>query len=119
MTYLEKVLKDKELSNKILNVFARLASHVDGSCRNVDNRILEVVNENYKYEDYINAYGEIYVIEKFLGFDGEDRLYLCKRLKFDMKTSKERYQIREVNEFDSDDQYDYTDYEIKLFEEKE
>lgn len=119
MTYLEKILNDKDLSNKIVNILHRLTLHVDGSWRNVDNRILEVVNEKYKFEEYINNYGEIYIKEKFLGFDGRDRLYLCKKLRFDMNTSEELYKIREFDEVDSDGEYDYTDYEIELYKEKE
>lgn len=117
MTYLEKILKDKDLAKKIINIFTRLSSHIDGSCRNVDNRILEVVNENYGVKDYINTYGEIYIKESFLGLEGNDRLYLCRKLRFDMKTSQELYKIREFDEVDCDGNYDYTDYKIELFKE--
>lgn len=119
MTLLEKILKDENLSKKILNIFQKLSAHIDGSCRNVDNRILEVVDENYKNKDYIIANGEIYIKEKFLGFHGGDRIYLCKKLKFDMQTSEELYEVREFYELDGDGEYSYTDYEINLFKEKE
>ena len=118
MTYLEKILKDKDLAKKITTIFSRLSMHVDGSWRNVDNRIMEVVNEKYKLEDYINTYGEIYIIEKRLGFDGDDRLYVCRKLRFDMQTSKELYLIREINEIDSDGEYCGSEYEIELYKEE-
>ena len=118
MTYLEKILKDKDLAKKIMTIFSRLSMHVDGSWRNVDNRILEVVNERYKEKEYLNTYGEIYIIEKRLGFDGQDKLYVCRRLRFDMQTTKELYLIREIDEVDADGEYLGTEYEIELYKEE-
>ena len=118
MTYLEQLIGSGAVSKNISSILNKLLSNVDITYKNVDGRILQVVDEKYKHQDYVIVDGEIYVVKKFLKCEGKDRLFLGQKLKFDMSTTKEFYQVREFDVLDSDGEYDYTDYEIELYKEE-
>lgn len=67
----------------------------------------------YPEEKLLNCYGDIFFIDKKTS-DFDISYYLGRRVLWNLSLSEEYYEITERIEFDSEGDYDYADYEIKV-----
>lgn len=63
----------------------------------------------YKEEDLLNCYGDIFFIDDHYG-----DYYVGRRVLWNLELSKEQYEIRSEEQYDSDGEYGWTEYEIKV-----
>lgn len=82
----------------------------EGEWRNTKFEYWRDICLKYNESDLLNCYGDIFFIDKQLN----ENFYLCRRVLWNLKLSKEQYYVEEINEVDSDGEYDYTDYDISV-----
>lgn len=108
---LEKNIKEfKKLTNDLLN-----ERKEDIIISNISSRVWQIVSENFDPKNIIVVNGEM-----FYKIDNKTRknafwdiIYTCKRIKFDLTLTSQLYEVTKVNEYDEDDKYIDSFYEVK------
>lgn len=117
-----------EANNKVVNAIRALEkarmelwelekNDTECSWRNTKSSYWKDICSKYDESKLLNCYGDIFLIEKTE--QHYDRTYIGRRVLWNLGLSEERYEITEIIETDSNGEYDYTDYEIRLYEEEE
>lgn len=108
---LEKNIKEfKKLTNDLIN-----ERKEDIIISNISSRVWQIVSENFDPKNIIVVNGEM-----FYKIDNKTRknafwdiIYTCKRIKFDLTLTSQLYEVTKVNEYDEDDKYIDSFYEVK------
>ena len=111
----------KRLSKNI-EEFKVLANEISGEVRHcnfhgVDVNLLDVVTKKYEFGDLIIDKGDIYLITERLPQSQYEhnigtRSYVAKRLRWDLGLSEQEFDIEEELIYDSNNQYDFSDYYV-------
>ena len=80
----------------------------DYEWRNTKMSYWKDICKKYPEDKLLNCYGDIFFIDEH-----EDDWYIGRRVLWNLELSKEKYEIRETIEYDSDGEYDHIDYEIR------
>lgn len=110
--YRKSLLKAEELAELKSQLAKMERSIEDCEWRNVKLGLWKTICTKYSDSDLLNCYGDIFFIE-----DKDDDTYWGRRVLWNLGLSDETYEIHEIVETDSDGNYDFTDYEIKLYKE--
>lgn len=110
--YRKSLLKVEELGELKVQMRNMERAVEDCEWRNVKLGLWKTICGKYDDSDLLNCYGDIFFIT-----EKEDDYYIGKRVLWNLELSKESYEIHEIVETDSDGNYDFTDYEIKLYKE--
>lgn len=88
----------------------------EGEWRNTKMSYWKDICAKYPEDKLLNCHGDIFYIDK-KDADFDTNYYLGRRVLWNLSLSEEQYEITETIVYDSDDFYDYTDYEIKVVQE--
>ena len=107
--YRKSLLKVEELGELKTQMRKLERSVEDCEWRNVKLGLWKTICSKYDDSDLLNCYGDIFFITEKNG-----DVYIGQRVLWNLELSKEKYQICETVEYDCEDSYDFTDYEIKV-----
>ena len=88
----------------------------EGEWRNTKMSYWKDICAKYPEDKLLNCYGDIFFIDKKIA-DFDTTYYLGRRVLWNLSLSEEQYRIIERDEYDSEGNYDNTDYEIKVVQE--
>ena len=81
----------------------------DRTFRNVNEKLLDYVYSKFDFYNVINNYGDLYFI-----IERNSDHFIAKRILWSLALSEEKYIIVEENEYDNEDEYISTNYNISL-----
>lgn len=121
--YVSLLRKFLEMADELSGIKSRLYElNIENSYSELSKAkamIMCDIQRKYGKENVIDCFGDLFVINKektiYNIYKGiHENTYFGKRVLLNENLSEEVYEIQEVNIFDCDDEYDFTDYEIKL-----
>lgn len=116
---LEKSLKLKSLLAENLKQFEELSHEIldndaDKELRGVKIGFLTEIYAKYDELKILNADGDIFFIKDETTDDYGIKKYIGQRILWNLALSKELYIIKRIPNFDSDNEFDYYEYEIEV-----
>lgn len=126
--YTDLISEFLTLANKLSSIQNKLSElnyiYSYGNRERAKAILIAEAQKDYGKERVIDCFGDIFVINEdeteetiyYSRYERRERTYTGRRLLFNGKLSKEKYEIQEVLMETPDGDYDYTDYEIKVLE---
>lgn len=106
---LYKELKDKFSAFEKAHLEFWKVMKPEATWRNTKLSFWREICLRYDEKDLLNCYGDIFYIDDHYG-----DCYVGRRVLWNFELSKEQYEIRCVDEIDSDGEYELTNYDIEV-----
>ena len=86
----------------------------DCSCKNLPVVLMDYIESAYDKNNLINTYGDVYYITKKISHTYGTDKYLCRRVLWSLTLSSELYEVTQYLEQDSDGDFAYYEYDIRM-----